>query len=79
MAEDRDFALLLHNQDFLDQMQSNQEFMRTLNQDERAGLSAHTAGLLSSYLKCVSITCLLEGIWAVIIEISELGLLIEGI
>ncbi|KAL5264603.1 hypothetical protein ACHWQZ_G005627 [Mnemiopsis leidyi] len=37
MAEDRDFALLLHNQDFLEEMQSNQEFMRTLNQDERVG------------------------------------------
>ncbi|XP_063676312.1 CUE domain-containing protein 1-like isoform X4 [Bolinopsis microptera] len=39
MSEDREFALLLHNEDFLDQMQSNQEFMRTLNQAERGGIS----------------------------------------
>ena len=30
MAEDRDFALLLHNRDLLQQMQSDSEFMTTL-------------------------------------------------
>ena len=45
MAEDREFALLLHNQDFLEEMQSNQEFMRTLNQDERAGGHFNAPGM----------------------------------
>lgn len=51
MAEDREFALLLHNQDFLEQMQSNQEFMRTLNQDERVALSSSNVGKLAKMPK----------------------------
>ena len=47
MSEDREFALLLHNEDFLDQMQSNQEFMRTLNQAERGGISTNAVGELT--------------------------------
>ena len=46
VAEDKDFALLLYNQDLLEQAQNDQEFMNTLRQDSaaRGGAASSSSG-----------------------------------
>eukprot|EP00116_Pleurobrachia_bachei_P001358 sb/3461620/ len=46
VAEDKDFALLLYNQDFLEQARNDQEFMNTLQQDSaaRGGAASSSSG-----------------------------------
>ena len=48
VAEDKDFALLLYNQDFLEQARNDQEFMNTLQQDSATrggGAAGSSSGL----------------------------------